>query len=101
MWRPVRCIRPIAEDLSNAALVQAGEENFVSFFNWLRSAPGVEGDDRPGRLRVATGIAHPFFNGVYRTRLPPSDADTYIHETLPYFASKELPWRWWIWPSWP
>lgn len=56
-------------------------------------------DDRPGRLRVATGIAHPVFNGVYRTALRSSEADAYIDETLAYFAANGLPWRWWVWPS--
>lgn len=92
-------IRPIGEDLSSAALAQAGENNVASFFDWIRRAPGVEWDDRPGRFRVGTGIAHPFFNGVYRTLLPASEADEYVDETLAYFTSKRIPWWWWTWPS--
>lgn len=59
----------------------------------------MEADDRPGRLRVATGIGHSIFNGVYSTHLPAREADAYIEETRAYFAANGLPWRWWVWPG--
>lgn len=80
-------------------LLSANEANAAAFFGSLGIAPGVEVDGRPGRLRVASGIGHSIFNGVYSAHLPAGDAETYLGETLEYFAARGLPWRWWVWPG--
>ncbi len=90
---------PVADDLSGRALLRANEANSGAFVGALRRAPGVEVDDRPGRLRVATGIGHSIFNGVYATHLPAAEADAYVDESRAYFAAKQLPWMWWVWPD--
>lgn len=89
----------MGNDMPSAALLQANEENAAACFGSLRRAPAVAVDDRAGRLRVATGIGHPIFNGVYSTHLPVEETDAYIEATRAHFALTGLPWRWWIWPQ--
>jgi len=90
---------PIQDDSPSALLLRVNEENAAAYFSHLCRAAGVEIDDRPGRLRVATGIGHGVFNGVYVTRLSTAEADAYVEDTLAYFAANGLPWLWWVWPG--
>lgn len=89
----------ILQDLSVPALARANEENLRETFGSFGRLPQVDVLDERGIFRFATGIPHPTFNGVLRSRLAPADADSRIEETLGFFRARGLPITWWLGPS--
>ena len=89
----------ILKDFSIGALVRVIEANLWEFGIYLGQSPKVELINAVDMMWYATGLVHPMLNGVFRTRLAPSETDLKIKATLNYFRSRKLPIMWWIGPS--
>jgi GNAT superfamily N-acetyltransferase len=79
------------------SLAAANEANVLEFFRfYARHMERAEILDAPDLFRAATGVMHPAMNGVFLTKLAPESADARIAETYTYFASKGVPYMWWV-----
>ena len=86
-------------DLSASALVSAIEADQHAAWASLGRAPVAQRHEGPEVAWVVTGIPHPAFNVVTRSRFEPESADAKIKETLAHFASRNMPLSWWLGPS--
>lgn len=66
--------------------------------SWLAlcTSPRVEVAESQEMIRFASGLPFPPFNAVMRARLDERNADSEIAQAAEYFASKQLPWTWYV-----
>lgn len=79
-------------DLSTAALIAAGEANYMEMARYVARSPCMELHDDGDMLRlVAPEFPLPVYaSQVLRVRLAPESADSRLGETLAYFGARGL-----------
>jgi len=90
----------ILEELSEAALVRAIEENlfegFATIASYMPQASWREGREA---LTFRSGIPFPLFNGVFRAQLGGADTKAKIEEIMAEFKEGGVPMIWWTGPA--
>jgi ribosomal protein S18 acetylase RimI-like enzyme len=90
----------VLEDLSSAALIKAIKANLFAWYEYLGQSPIADHRVGPPLTWVLTPIHHPFMSNVFRTDIPPADADQTITDALAYFSSKDVTdVSWWVEPD--
>lgn len=85
---------------SDEQLAAAIEENACALFRAMMALPGSELYESENLNRHHTPFAHPFFNGVWQTRLAESEVEAAIDESLDWFAVRNKPpFFWWVTPK--
>ena len=86
-------------DLSDPALAHANELSLWAAYRSYARWPGGTLQDSPSLLRAFTGLNHPLFNGLFRTRLSPEDVALTVQEAVTVAQQRDLPFYWWVGPS--
>jgi len=81
------------------AWIKAIHDNWTSF--WLISGETsiFNSKETPRFILITSDHKIPMFNRVMRSRLTESNADEKIQETLEYYAVKEIPFVWQVYPG--
>ena len=77
-------------DFSTPAVLAALKANWAEYYTWLGGGPGSELAVGPHLSWCLTGVADPFLNVVFRTRLPRAFADELIAATLAHFRERQV-----------
>ena len=88
-------MKGVLEDFSAPTLITAIEANLAESWMQLACSPQAELHEHPDMTWIITGIPHPLFNGVFRTRIASGETDTRVRETLAHFKSRQVP-MWWM-----
>jgi hypothetical protein len=85
----------VLQEAPREALIEAIQENEVTF--WLSRArlTGWEVHEEPGLTWYRSGLRSPMFNGVLQTALDQNETDERIEATLARFRTDGLPMVWW------
>jgi GNAT superfamily N-acetyltransferase len=90
----------ILEDLSDAALVAAIEDNLSDQFEILARYMPEATWRNDGRTQIfLTGIPSPAFNGVLRAQLDAGGLDAQIEDAMAQFKAIGAPMCWWTGPA--
>ncbi len=90
----------ILEDLSDAALLVAIEDNLSDQFAILaRHIPQATWRDDGEAKILITGIPSPVFNGVFRAQLDAERLDARIEDVMAVFRAIAAPMYWWTGPA--
>jgi len=89
----------ILDECSPKAYKKAIHDSWNSLFLLFGGTPHYEILETQHLTTLACNTKISMFNRVMRTRLSPDNADEKIQETIDYFSSKELPFRWQIDPG--
>lgn len=90
----------ILEDLSDAALVAAIEENLSDQFAiFARYMPQASWRDDGETEVFLTGIPSSLFNGVFQAQLDEDQLDTKIEDAMAVFKAIGAPMYWWTGPA--
>jgi hypothetical protein len=81
----------ILQDLSPSALVAAIEDETAALYLVNRGWPGATVHDAPDLGWQLTHVRYPVFNGVFRTRLEPEQADAAIGALVTGARAREGP----------
>jgi GNAT superfamily N-acetyltransferase len=93
-------VSEILEDLSDAALVVAIEDNLSDQFAlFARYIPQATWRDDGETKVFLTGIPSPVFNGVFQSQLDAGRLDTQIEDTMAAFRAIGAPMYWWTGPA--
>lgn len=83
----------------NAVAEVIEQANILEFYSLFARLPGARLHDEPECTWVISGVPHPLFNGVLRTRFGSDAVDTKIDTTLAHFGRRRVPLYWYIGPS--
>jgi len=96
-----RCQSSLADqplnDLSDAALVRAIEDNLFAFWGRLFTCSRMTEDGGETMMRFVSGIPFPLLNGIMRAKLPPDDGA--IAAALAPIIERKLPMMVWTGPQ--
>ena len=81
------------------AWIRAIHDNWANLLLLLGRAPQFESRESDQFITMACRHKIRIFNRVMRTRLSSSNADSKIQETIDYYASKDLPFLWQVYPG--
>lgn len=86
-------------DLSSAESIAAQAASLVAFWSVYGRAPGRDLATDDGLVRLTTRVPNPLLNGIFSSRLTPSNADATIQATRDYYTAQGLPMLWWVGPT--
>jgi len=88
-------------DTTDADLADAVQQNLFDLFRSMaRLLPQGECEESPTLCRHFSFPTNPMFKGVWRTRVPESDVDRTIEETIAWFTERQAPYFfWWTGPG--
>ena len=89
----------ILQDLSNASLVTAIEENLFSWIPLLGRIWEARENDPPGVKRSISDIPVSLFNSIMDPQLAPEDVEGTIQYIIEDARSRNVPALWWVGPS--
>lgn len=87
------------ENLSEAAIAAAIEQNGFAFILPLGTLPQAEVHEDAQTLRLMTRLPSSAFNVILRAHFEPEEIEAKVEETLSWFGSPRLPLTWWIGPA--
>lgn len=91
MARPLSVLDP--------GIGSAFETNALAFFSRFGGNPGGTVEENGRLTRVSTGVPHPIFNWVLRSRFSDTEAEEQIGAVVRSFREARLPFHWGILPS--
>jgi GNAT superfamily N-acetyltransferase len=89
----------ILKDFNQEAWIRAIHDNWTNLLLLYGRTPQFELRKSDQLITLASGHKIRTFNRVMRTRLSSSNADSKIQETIDYYASKDLPFLWHVYPG--
>ena len=79
--------------------INALHDNWTNLLLQFARTPQFEFKEEKWLITMSSGFKIPLLNRVMRTRLNTSNVDKKIQETMDYFSSKDLPFRWQVYPG--
>jgi GNAT superfamily N-acetyltransferase len=98
-WRVELALSEILQEFNLEAWIKAIHDNWTNLLLLYARTPQFESRESKWLITMASGYKIPLLNRVMRTRLSSSNADEKIQETIDYFSSKDLPFRWQVYPG--
>jgi GNAT superfamily N-acetyltransferase len=89
----------ILNDFNLKTCSKAIHDNWTNLLLQFARTPQFESKEGKWLITMSSGYKIPLLNRVMRTRLTTSNADEKIHETIDYFSTKDLPFRWQVYPG--
>jgi GNAT superfamily N-acetyltransferase len=89
----------ILQESNPEAWIKAVHDNWTNLLLLFARTPQYESKEGKWYITMASGYKIPLLNRVMRTRLTSSNADEKIQKTIDYFSTKNLPFRWQVYPG--